>query len=271
MHGRLLLPATMMVLLPVLLFPVTRRRFELSLACLTAAGLWAALCMSDLRVDYPAATGISDNGVADERAYYVRASGNPHPVTLPDHATPVIEPYTHRVRLLAGEGEDVIVAQRWAVTADSPVAELGRSGDGGVVFMVGNAGFYGVAAGTDVTVVDFFGLSDPLGSHMAAPPPGRPGHEKQIPLAYFVARYGTGSATSVPTADIGVLPPYAPVVAGQVEAARDVLQCGEVAELLAATDGELTWGRFWDNLTGSVERTNMRVPHDAEEARDEFC
>jgi arabinofuranosyltransferase len=191
-------------------------------------------------------------------------------VTLPDHAAAVVKPYSDRVAHLVDRGEDVVVAQRWVVGPESPPLELVPSREG-VVFMVGNAGVYGVASGLDVTVVDFFGLTEPLSAHMAPPTPGRPGHEKQVPLAYFVAMYGNGDDTAFPTSEMGVMPPYSPVVAGQVEAARDVLQCGEVAELLAATDGELTWGRFWDNLTGSVERTNLRIPHDAEEARDQYC
>jgi arabinofuranosyltransferase len=268
MHARMLLPGTMMALLPVFLFPVTRRGFEVSLAFLTVVGVWAALAMSHLRVDYPA--GMDESGIADERGWYARVAQDANPVTVADHGAQSLVPYSDRVTALQERGEDVLVAQRWEAGPDTAVLELAPSRDG-VVFLVGNAGIYGDAAGLDVTVVDFFGLAEPVASHMAPPVPGRPGHEKQIPLPYLIALYGADDGTSVPAHEIAAFPFYPPVVAEQVRAAREVLRCGEVAELLAATNDELTWERFRDNLTGAVGRTDLRIPYDAVEARDAVC
>lgn len=273
MHGRLLLPGAMTALLPVFLVPITRKRLSVSLAALTIVGVWSMVCMASLRTDYLMAIG--DAGIADERGYYVRHSGVADPVELSDHEAAGLGVYNQKVRDLQADGEQVLVAQPWGHTdaqynPDSPAILLGPSKED-VFFLVGNAGFYGVGAGLDVTVVDFFGLADPVGAHMEPPAPGRPGHEKQIPLPYVLAMYGTGDGQDLPLKEIQVLPPYPEVDPDQLEAARDVLECGPIAELLAATGDEMSAGRFWDNLTGAVERTNMRISYDAVEEREKIC
>ena len=273
MHGRLLLPGAMTALLPVFLVPVTRKRLSASLAALTLVGVWSMLCMASLRTDY--VTRIGAAGIADERGFYARHSGVAHPVTLGDHEAAGLGVYNQKVRDLQATGEQVLVAQPWGHTdaqgnPDSPTIQLGPSKED-VFFLVQNAGFYGVGAGLDVTVVDFFGLADPVGAHMEAPAPRRPGHEKQIPLPYVLALYGTGDGQDLPLGDIQVNPPYPEVDPEQLEAARDVLECGDIAELLAATGDDMSAGRFWDNLTGAVHRTNMRISYDAVAEREKSC
>jgi arabinofuranosyltransferase len=268
MHGRLLLPGAMMTLTPVFLLPVTRRLLHVSVAALTLGTVWAALCSNHLRVAY--SQHIGPSGIADERGYYVRWGGVTHPVTYEDHTQELIGPYSARVQQLADRGADVIAAQRRGLTPDAPALVLGQS-TGGTYLFVGNAGFYGVGVGLDVPVVDFFGLSDPIGAHMAPPQPGRPGHEKQIPLPYLLAMYGSGDPTRMPVQDVQVRPGYPVPTTEDVEAARAALQCGAVAELLAATSDELTPSRFWHNLTGAVERTSMRIDYDPQEQQRRTC
>ena len=81
------------------------------------------------------------------------------------------------------------------------------------------AGLYGV---------DGLGLTDPIGSHMEAPPPGRAGHEKSFPAEWFLARYGAPELAEEATAGL-------PAPA-DVAAARATLDCGPVRELLEATN-----------------------------------
>jgi arabinofuranosyltransferase len=57
----------------------------------------------------------------------------------------------------------------------------------------------------------------------------------------------------------------------QVLAARHALHCGALADLMNSVDAPLTFGRFWDNLTGSVDRTSLRVPGDPFVAERQFC
>jgi arabinofuranosyltransferase len=271
MHGRLLLPGVMMALLPVFLIRLTRRRVAITGALVAVVAVWAAACLSSLRVDYPASIG--PNGFADERGWYSAAAGLPNPVTLADHTRAALAPYGDNVQELQENGRDVVVAQAgppYLSPPDFPVLELGPS-TGGVVFLVGNAGFYGYDAGLDVVVTDFYGLADPIGAHMEAPAPRRPGHEKRIPLEYLIAMYGEGDFAGAPVVDVLIDPGYAAVDAADVAAARAVLRCGEVAELLAATSDELTPGRFWDNLTGSVARTDMRLLADPQAERRRVC
>jgi arabinofuranosyltransferase len=120
-----------------------------------------------------------------------------------------------------------------------------------------------VSVGPEVTVVDHFGLADPVGAHLPAPPPGRPGHEKESPAAWALARYGAPGVVSAV--------PERPATAAQVAAARRALRCGAAAELLEATGAPLTWDRWWANLAGSPERTSLRIPADPLEAERRLC
>jgi arabinofuranosyltransferase len=98
---------------------------------------------------------------------------------------------------------------------------------------------------------------------MEPPPPGRPGHEKEYHLWWLLARYGAPELTEPGT--------QGPTEPDLVAASREALSCGAVAELVAATNDPLTWNRFWANLTGSVERTSMRIPVDPFVAVEQYC
>jgi len=262
MHGRFLLPSLFLLLCPVMVVPVpsSARRGLPVVAVVAALAAWCCLSALVLRPAYTG--GVSAAGIADERGFWTAQAGTADPVTLEDHGRNGVLPYSEAVSRLQRQGADVIVAQVATVAPETPVVVLGPSA-GGVVFAVGNAGFYGVAPGLGVFVVDGLGLTDPVGSHLEAPPPGRAGHEKVTPVSWLFARYGAPQL-----AEEG-LPGVATAV--DVTAARAAVGCGPVAELVAATNDPLTWHRFWDNLTGAVSRTSLRIPSDPGQARDRFC
>jgi arabinofuranosyltransferase len=49
------------------------------------------------------------------------------------------------------------------------------------------------------------------------------------------------------------------------------MSCGALRELLDSTRQPMTFGRFWSNLTGSVNRTALVVPADPFAAEKKFC
>jgi arabinofuranosyltransferase len=263
MHARLLLPSLFLLLCPVAAVPLPRgtgMRGRLAAVALAATAAWALVAATSFRTDYEIRDTAS--GLADERAHYVSRAGVPHPVTLEDHGRAGVLAYTARVEELHERGADVIVGQVAEARPGTPVEVIAPS-DGGVVFAVGNAGFYGVAAGLDVVVIDVLGLADPVNSHLEAGPPVRAGHEKPFADWYLLARYGAD--------DLAVEQQEGQPAPEQVAAAREALSCGEVAELLAATSDPLTWDRFWDNVRGSAHRTSLRIPLDPFAAEQKFC
>ncbi|MPQ97744.1 hypothetical protein GB931_07380 [Modestobacter sp. I12A-02628] len=260
MHGRLLLPSLFLLLCPVAVVPLTRDRLRAVTALLAVGALWALASVAVLRPGYDGGQ-VSGTGIADERGHYVRQAGTGHPVTLADHGGTGVLAYTDRVLALAGT--DVVVAQPPPpVTVDTPLRRLAPS-SGGLVFSVGNAGFYGVAVGTGVRVVDVYGLTDPVAAHLEAPPPGRPGHEKRLPAAWLLARYGSPELARVSG-------PGLPDAA-DVAAARVALTCGAAAELVEATSAPLSWTRFVDNVLGAPARTSLRIPTDPQQAEAALC
>jgi arabinofuranosyltransferase len=256
MHARLLMPSVFLALCPVAALPLTRRRLAVTGALVAAAAVWAVASVFALRISYP--DGVADSGIADERGFYAALAGVEHPVTLADHGGAGVSQYTAQVVRADREGRDEIVVQVVPVTPTTPLEVIGPS-SGGMVFSVGNAGFYGVAAGLDVFIIDGFGLTDPIASHIAPGPPGRPGHEKVFPREYLFARFGAPAGTG-----------QAPDTSG-VGIARQALACGEAAELIEATSGPLTFRQFLSNVVHSPELTSFRVPGDPAQARDQLC
>jgi arabinofuranosyltransferase len=258
MHARLLMPSVFLALCPVAVLPLTRRATAVSATLLVGAAVWAGASVAVLRIDY--AEDVAPSGIADERGFYAMLAGVEHPVTLADHGGAGVSAYTGRVLDAARDGRDEIVLQVVPVRPSTPLEVLAPS-SGGMVLSVGNAGFYGVAAGRSVFVIDGFGLTDPIGSHIAPGPPGRPGHEKVFPREYLFARFGA------PADDVsGDLPDTSPV-----GTARQALACGEAAEMIEATSGTLTVSRFLRNIVHSPELTSFRIPGDPAEARDQLC
>lgn len=271
MHGRLLLPALFQALAPVALVPLVLPRTLRGdlvrwVSVVLVAGLlaWAAVCATSLRIPYQ--DSIGDRGIADERGVYVADADTANPVTLDQHGGGRPTDWGRQVERAARAGADEVFAQN-AFTNDGRIPTLVSLGNAnGTYFLLYQAGYLGYSVSSDVTVLDFYGLSDAIGAHLEPQPPGRPGHEKLLPITWFWARYSDG-APELQSAD----PEVGTVTAAGLDAARDALRCGELAELVAATSEPMSWGRFRDNLTGAVDRTSLRIPADPREARDTFC
>jgi arabinofuranosyltransferase len=260
MHARLLMPSVFTLLCPVAALPVTRRRLVATGALLAAAAVWAGASVVVLRVGYPDAVG--PDGIADERGFYAALAGVANPVTAADHGRTGVSAYTGRVRAAQRRGDDEVVLQVVPVSPSTPLEVLAPSA-GGLVFSVGNAGFYGDAAGVQVVVVDGFGLTDPIASHIRPGAPGRPGHEKVFPAWYLLARYG---APELAEAQLPGAPD--PTL---VAASRQALRCGAAAELIRATSGPLTLHQFLSNLVHAPAMTSFRIPVDPVQARAQLC
>ncbi len=247
MHARLLLPDLFTMLLPVAVIGVdTAPRF-------IAAGavvVWALVCAFALRVPYDR---VGPHGIADERAYYVAIAHRPHPITLSDYrqypgaALALIEQaQITRGDLMLQKLEEIPL--RAGLPADTVV--VGYS-----------IGIFGYIFGTDVHVVDFYGLADPIAGRLELARRGRPGHEKVLPEAWVVARFADPAAR---------LPPDAPDPAA-VAAARAALSCDGVQRLLAAVTDPMTPGRFVRNAFEAFRLHRFRIPPDPVVARARLC
>ncbi len=253
MHGRLLLPALLTVLLPVLVVTVQKRQIAIAIA----VSVWIGVCALSLRLPYQ---GIGPRGIADHRADYVLLTGNEHPVTadafLKDNWSWSLA--GRAVRVMAQQGDRGLILDMAHPERRIP---LRRGIPARIVVVFPALGIFSYEAGTDVTVIDPIGLSNALGSHIElGDTRGRPGHEKHLPNAWIVASFARPGAELPP----GVSP-------ANVRAARRALQCGGLRELTDSVEDSITLGRFLENLTDALGNTTLRIPSDPKVAARELC
>ncbi|MFE9681752.1 hypothetical protein [Streptomyces sp. NPDC006285] len=244
MHGRMLLPGLLLMLLPVFAVPVTR----VAVPAAVGVGLWAVVCAGWLRMPYGGQIGPA--GIADERGVYVRHNADPHPVRHTFVGAPHHLAYVRQVSAARRSG--------------APVLLFGKEGRGGAVSPGVTAsyvvlGLNGAVVPLDGAALDPIGLAYPLAAHSERVGRGRVGHDKRLPAAWLAADRGV----------VGGRPGW--VDPGQVAAARRALRCGGLAELNASVRGVMTPGRFLRNVAGSWERTAFRFPPDPERAERELC
>lgn len=240
MHGRMLLPALFCLLLPAFLLPV--RRFALAAPAVVTA--WAVVAATALRVPY-GNLQVSASGVVDERAYYSAATGAEHPMEA-DHVARRVVPE----RVLAESASTPVIV----VFEPGPDGVAWRSypstEDRGTIAFIA-IGAISAAAPLDVAVRDTVGLTYPVVAHATMVPGTRVGHEKHgVPPWWYVADLGAGTPEGL--AARGTLS------AADVAAARRVLACPRVREMLDSARAPLTFDRFWRNLVGAVDRTALR-------------
>jgi arabinofuranosyltransferase len=129
----------------------------------------------------------------------------------------------------------------------------------------------GIAVGVipdHITVIDPLALNDHIGARIELSKRGRPGHEKIVPAAWFVARYP---------------PPVGLVVLNQlngefskkesparIEAARLVLSSPRLMELNEAVSAPMTTRLFLKNIGRAWRLTFLRIPSDPMKALDRF-
>lgn len=242
MHARMLLPAILALLLPVMALPV-RRHTVLPLLVLL---VWAGVVGTTARPNYH---GISPSGIADERGFYTQLLGNPHPVTADDYRA---HPYVAGGAALVAQSPRPVVALLARGTGPAgpewDLVPLAPGSPSGLVFL--NLGAAGALNPLDVRVTDTVGLADPLAAHTTNVPDGRTGHDKNLPAAWFIAA-GGGEAVDRRAAS-----------GADVAAAERALRCPAIVELRDSVSAPLTWSRFWDNLVGAPARTEFRFPRD---------
>lgn len=250
MHGRLLLPATVAIVLPVAAVVIPAKPLGRSVRRALAPGAvavvtaWALVVGTSVRVPYNA---IGPNGIADERKNYVGVSGRDNPVTLDDYGDWVWVEKGLELRELATTGADVVVGDDGRDTPAPPGT--------GVVGMWPYVGMFSIAAGLDVHVADRFALAEPVGARLAHTgfADNRVGHGKDVPQEWILARFA--ALTEDP----------------EIEAAREALRCGTLRQLVDATTKPLTVSRFVRNIAAAPRLTALRVPVDPWEAQTTFC
>ncbi|GAA4029889.1 flagellar motor control protein ZomB [Allokutzneria multivorans] len=238
MHGRMLLPGLLLVMLPFFCLPRPRKA-TLSALCLVLAAT-TAFCVLNPRPSY--SPQIGEAGIADERAFYANSLGTWNPVSkqsyldrFSDLADQVREA-RHELVFIGFSGEYHPLAPERTERVGTVWSTLGAAG---------------TITPLSETVIDQIGLSYPLAAHLEPQPRGRVGHEKKLPNAWVLADYG------VPTEETA--------------AARRALSCGALAELQESVRAPLTWSRFVDNFLGAFGRTSLRIPENPVEAERRFC
>jgi len=255
MHGRLLLPGLLLLMLPLCAVPLSRPVGAVAGALV----VWTVCCAFLWR---PAESSGNPYLILDEQHGYVQFTGNAHPITEAVHAA--------RHKPLRG-------AEQAAEAAGRPVLLFQTSdGDGRFVSLplahrfgdrlagsYGMLGYNGIVTPLADISVDPLALAYPLAAHQsreAHRTAGRSGHEKPLDPAWIVADY-TDPGTPLP-------PEIDPA---RVAAARHALSCGPLAELQSSVRAPLTPTRFIDNLLGAWTRTGFRYPDDPVKAEHTLC
>lgn len=267
MHGRMLLPSLFTLLLPVGVVAGTRWWHTLAPALVVVP--WAVVCALWLRPAYVTSnpnpsSSVGPQGIADERGFYLKLSGRAHPVTLDDYAN---APWARDGVAMAAVAEQRRVlfigkapVARTPNQAPPPEAPLAPGVPARVVAGRVNVGLTGYAAGSSVHLVDLLGLGDPIAARLRLEKRGRPGHEKELPEEWILARFAD------PAAD-----PAIQRYAAALPAARAALACGDLAALLDAVQAPLTPARFLANVQLAWHLSAFRVPQDVTRARAELC
>ncbi|MDJ1137607.1 hypothetical protein [Streptomyces iconiensis] len=250
MHGRMVLPALFLGMLPVFLMPYRRPVAVLA----GTVGVWAVVCVALLR---PPLDSPDSRLVFDSRTLYARGLGE-HPVSQSAH-TERHSGFPDAVRGTRRAGKHGLVL-RLPYDAGFPVVPLAPRVRAPIAGAEARLGSAGAVLPLDGRVVDLLGLGNPLGAHTEPTSHRKAGHEKPLHRAWVLADL-TAPGTPVPE---GVEPRH-------VAAARHALTCGPVPELLASTRAPLTASRFLDNLTGAWSRTQLRIPAHPVRAERELC
>ncbi|MBO8196637.1 hypothetical protein ITI46_34155, partial [Streptomyces oryzae] len=215
MHGRMVLPALFLVLLPAFLLPYGRA----AAAVVSAVGVWSLVCLVTLRPPYES----PDDGriIFDSHTVYQRALGATHPVSRHAHTAPPRD-FTKVARRAVREGGHTLVL-RLPGDAGFPLVPMAAHVRAPVAGAEARLGLAGAMLPLDGLVVDLLGLGNPLGAHTEPVAHTKAGHEKPLDRAWIVAEL-TAPGSPVPH---GVDP-------RRVRAARHALTCGPVPELLAS-------------------------------------
>ncbi|WP_161357148.1 hypothetical protein [Streptomyces sp. SID3343] len=268
MHGRLWVPLLFLLLLPLLLVP-----FHRSAAFVVSAVLvWSLVCAVALRPGGGATTkpavraANTMNQVWNERGVTTRATGEHNPVTASAHIAYNEQMYALLLRARADGRRVLMLDPRYGAVFGLPpdyALPLRADVDTSAVLVIGKLGAGGAMMPLDGLLADVWGLSSTLGAHLEQTNFTASGHQKLLAPAWNIALYVD------PTAFANVPPSLASQE--QINAAHRTLNCGAVKELLDSVTEPMTFGRFWKNLTGTYDRTALRIPADPVRAEHKFC
>ncbi|HEY7136272.1 MAG TPA: hypothetical protein VIB48_14525 [Acidimicrobiia bacterium] len=241
MHARMLLPALFAFTMPVAVVAV-RTRTATVVTSLVA--VWALVCAVALRAP------------GDDRRLAVDSVHKAHPVTLEDFRNHPWLVYTRQAKVdLRRYGRVLLIPNG----STSRVLPLLASVDARGALAAGAIGMESYAAGTDLFIVDEFGLADPVGSRFSGQPLTEKGHDKHMSTPWVEAR------VTQPGSDHDFY------VAYPAAAARRAMSCGDLARLLHDVQAPLTFGRFLGNVVDSPRLTRLTVPSDPLKATTRFC
>lgn len=240
MHARLLLPGVFAMLSSFAIVPLPRAaapRVMIIAGALAWFG-WVAVCARTPYGFYASSTGISN-----ERLWHVLRADDKRPVTVKGY----------------GEHSFVRAAQELRQKTES---------EGYRAVFVPNIGIPASQLTTDVVVIDSLGLNDYIGARMRLTRYGRPGHEKNIPSAWFLARYPApeGYISPMQTSRVSA---RLPSTEG-LSSARRALESPSLVELRDAVTAPMTLGRFVNNIRLAWSLTFLRIPSDPEVAEREM-
>jgi|GEM_PF-95861 len=296
MHGRLFLPGVFGLLLPVASLPIwlanqnaNARGILRILLTLLLVG-WAIYCGLTLRIPVE-----NQHGIGDERGWYARMAKVENPVLLDDYHDMFFQVGARKLRRnahrfcpeLFGDPLDFFESVARSETLGSgwtppescrPFIDVTstESTEFGALFpsrrdfdvapkfvdrgialvaMRTGLGMTSLVLGPQTHIVDHVGLTSPISSRLELARRGRPGHEKALSTPWMVGRFSTPEAGEDP----------------RVSAARNALGCGELRELVDATNAPMSAARFVENLKNARRFHSLRIPSDPYEAAERFC
>lgn len=255
MHGRLFLPSLLGFVLPVAtVVVVVRPLVRWRAIVLAGIGIWVVVCAAWLRVPYWGHGRPGPGGIADERGFYTYHMRTPNPVYMADYLR---HPYvTDFYEKILGSHRSILFNREHGLAADAALAPSVPASVRDVLGIM-NVGVLGYLSGLDVHIADLLGLGDPLAARLILEDRSRPGHEKVLPDAWVVARFGDPQAARARFPD-------APLAA-------QAMKCGDIALLLHAISDPLTPRRFLANIRDAWALHHLRIPADPAAAVSRFC
>nr|WP_278314039.1 flagellar motor control protein ZomB [Lolliginicoccus levis] len=262
MHGRTLLPVLFTLLLPVAVIPVAlparqglARAGRAAVAAVVASVAWivvVAWSVTVVVVSEPKVyTEIPDEGIVDERAFYVEKTGIEHPTSAEDYLQ-----YPRMRSLLlvldtAPRGSVLLPTADEGSWVYVPPKEPATEDDARATVYYAQLGMAAMVMPLDVRVLDHIGLAYPLAAHTERIEGGRIGHDKYLYPDWLIADYQ--AADTWETGLIGFLDP------DWVQDAQRALSCEATRAVLASYRDELTIRVFLRNILDAFPRSGYRI------------
>ncbi len=240
MHARLLLPGFFAMLSSFAIIPLPKA--IVPRAIIMVGGLvWCGWTAVYARTPYSLSPG--PNGIVDERLWHVLRADDKRPVTVKGYG------------------------KHFFVRAAQDLRQKTEAEGYRAVF-VPNIGVPASQVAGDVVVIDSLGLNDYIGARLRLGRYGRPGHEKNVPAAWFLARYPApqGYISTMQASRVSATLPSTEALS----AARRVLESPSLVELRDAVTAPMTLGRFVGNIGRAWGLTFLRIASDPEVAEREM-